>query len=255
MKNISYPRRINVLWLTGLVWMFCNSFCFAEDKPVALWHFDEKEGAAVADSSGNNITGTLHNAEWNKTGLFENCLKFNGTNGFVEIGQPPKMDFGKGGFTIELWAIIDPEVKCGVIIGNGGPYGAGKAMLRVQDETKKDKTTEKRLVFTTGKWAPAPESKDSPDLWVTFPAACLGKWTHIAAVRSNGALYVYLDGSQADVQAGQGRKPNQDISGGVWIIGANDGGTHEFFKGEIDEVSIYNYARTPKQILGDANSL
>lgn len=246
MKKIWGKNRNSFLWAAGFMWMLSSSFCLAEDKPVALWRLDEGNGATVADVSGNTISGVLYNVKWDAAGLVGACLKFNGANSYVEFARSPKLDLGKEDFTIGVWAKIDPDLKCGVLIGNGGPWGAGKIMLRVQNEALRDGIIEKRLFFATGKWTP--DLKDFTDLWVTFPAWCLGQWTQIAAVRKGGSLSLFINGFQAYPVTRYYPKPSVDVSGGVWILGSIDGGQKDFFKGELDEVSVFNRALDEQEI-------
>src|SRR5262245_7756671 len=69
---------------------------------VAAYSFQEGTGTTTADSSGNNITGTLANGTAWTTGSVGNGLSFDGINDFVNLGNPPRLRL-TGGMTISAW--------------------------------------------------------------------------------------------------------------------------------------------------------
>ena len=75
-----------------------------------------------------------------------------------------------------------------------------------------------------------------------------GTWYHVSAVNSSGTVTIYVNGQSI----GSGSLPNANSSGDVYIGGFYRGGwlTNEFVKGLIDEVRIWNYARTQEEIQG-----
>ena len=60
----------------------------AEEGLVAYWNFDDGQGTAVRDQSGNGNDGMVHDAKWlkNKTGY---CLEFDGQTSWVDCGSGP----------------------------------------------------------------------------------------------------------------------------------------------------------------------
>ena len=78
------------------------------------------------------------------------------------------------------------------------------------------------------------------------------QWYHISAVYDAGKMKLYIDGELA-AQAPQG----MTLDGGEKdvFIGAYRGGyAYRFNAGLIDDVKIYDYARTDAQILADARA-
>ena len=55
---------------------------------LAAYSFNAGSGTTAADSSGNAITGTLSGATWTAAGKYGNALSFNGTSGYVNLGNP-----------------------------------------------------------------------------------------------------------------------------------------------------------------------
>src|SRR5712664_1974370 len=69
---------------------------------VAAYGFAEGAGTTVADSSGNNNTGTISGATWTTAGKFGSALVFNGTNSWVSISDTPSLQLTTG-MTLEAW--------------------------------------------------------------------------------------------------------------------------------------------------------
>lgn len=75
-----------------------------------------------------------------------------------------------------------------------------------------------------------------------------GVWHHVAATHDGTSLKVYVDG----VQAGTTQAKTFNTTGTQFSIGYR-GVTAEFFKGDIDEVRIWNTARSAAQISAGRN--
>ena len=55
---------------------------------TAGYGFSEGSGTTTGDASGNGLTGTLQAATWTTSGKYGNALVFNGTSGYVDLGNP-----------------------------------------------------------------------------------------------------------------------------------------------------------------------
>ncbi len=104
------------------------------------------------------------------------------------------------------------------------------------------------LAFSTSFTSGGPSS-----LGLTNRAIATGVWTHVAIVRkeSAGQVLFYLNGAinvnTPDASTAALSDPKaMDIGGGITSGGTNG------FEGLIDEVRVWNYARTAGQIAGDA---
>jgi len=86
----------------------------------------------------------------------------------------------------------------------------------------------------------------------------LNQWHHVAAVVAGSMATIYLDGQQvgSGTVGGGGSQANTlDLHIGAPHVGCGGGcGTSEYFNGTIDEVRIWNVARTQQQIQGAINS-
>lgn len=77
-----------------------------------------------------------------------------------------------------------------------------------------------------------------------------GNWHHIAFVLDEGVGYIYVDGKLDGTDTIASKVAYTDTDG--WYIGYSDASwTPGFFKGQIDDFRIYNYARNAGQIQED----
>ena len=88
--------------------LFVFSFALtahAQDITTGLighWKFDEISGTTATDSSGNNNNGTLTNGPTWTTGKINNALSFDGTDDYVNAGNPPSLNLTSS-FTLSAW--------------------------------------------------------------------------------------------------------------------------------------------------------
>lgn len=211
---------------------------------IALWHFDEGQGEEVIDSSGNGNDGTLEGGvEWTNEVAPKNggswALNFDG--GKVEIPDAENQT-GMNSLTIEAWIYIEEEPLTGhnVILrkwGGGGSY---------DDSYLFDVTGDRKLHF----WI---SDGHSPDKYVisddTIP---LNEWIHVAGVYDRGMIKVFINGEEKG-SATYSDVKIQDTNVPIIIGGGIAGKDIKNFHGIIDEVKIYNIARSATQIAEDAN--
>src|ERR1041384_4794216 len=69
---------------------------------VAAYGFEEGGGATTADSSGNNLTGSLGGTAWVATGKFGRALSFNGSSSMVSVPDASVLDLTTG-MTLSGW--------------------------------------------------------------------------------------------------------------------------------------------------------
>src|SRR5437660_2297637 len=101
----SLPRRGTVTFLaclTATILLWISSASAQAPGLVAAYSFNQGSGTTVADSSGNNNTGTLSGATWTTAGRFGNALVFNGTSGRVNIPNSASLQLTTG-MTLEAW--------------------------------------------------------------------------------------------------------------------------------------------------------
>jgi chitodextrinase len=203
---------------------------------VAYWKFDEGSGTLAADSSGNGNNGTVYGATW--TG---GCLSFDGTAGNYVIRNP--MNLPANEITCSFWmktsrATIDSGIISYAI--GPSPYDNAFTIMSCQ-RSQICRSPDGELVM---------EGISTND----------GNWHHIAATwrSSDGQTNLYKDGvlvytgtiaTGAPIPQGGSLVIGQDQD----VVGGGFNGTQAFL-GQLDDVKIYNYARSAGDIQAEYNN-
>ncbi|HEY0153183.1 MAG TPA: LamG domain-containing protein [Longimicrobium sp.] len=172
------------------------------------------------------------------------ALRFDGVDDFVQVPASPSLNVGTGDFTWEIWLKRD-------------------SIMRREDVlTKKDvlADSEHDAAIYFDRDGTVNAFLRSHPLDRTAIVASQGGigtgWTHIAMVRSSGLLKLYVNGGLH----GSASAPFSITSSGPLRIGANrvnntgaEGAPVFPFVGLVDEVRIWNVARTDAQISAAAS--
>jgi hypothetical protein len=211
---------------------------------VARWKFDEGSGTLARDSSGNGNDGTITGARW-VDGISRSALRFGEGASYMWAGFPADLS-GNHEFTLSFWikviswptstqkysyiALIgayhwqsgDYDRSFHVLLDNdpngGAPYGTVRANFLY------------RVIPTTHKF--------STDTWYNW-----------AFVYDKKDLKMYQNGTLLETIGLGGATPNLDSSGATLL--SQTSASNQIFNGILDEVTIYNYARSPADILND----
>ncbi|MBI5044846.1 MAG: DUF2341 domain-containing protein [Candidatus Levybacteria bacterium] len=211
--------------------------------PIASYSFDEGSGNNVNDGSGNGNNGTWSGtgAHWPQ-GKFGKGGNFNGTNDFVSMGDPASgmLDFGRQNFTVEGWFNLRTITGNLFLISKRSTGGPGtRTGWTLQ-------TTSNRfgLIMDDG-------SNSTGDFSFT-PNITTNKWYHYAVTfdRSSVASF-YVNGV---LQSTTNISSIGDISNSSSFKIGSAHDANAFTNGLIDQVQVYNYARTPGQIVSDMNA-
>lgn len=159
-----------------------------------------------------------------------NSLHFDGVDDKVEI-QGTQSPFNLSTFTIEAWINADAwkaQQWQGTIVSKDGNNQSGY-VLRCGNNG--------RLSFTVGAGSGWPEIVSNPIMQTNV-------WHHVAAVYDNGDMKIYIDGVLEASSTG-----NTIVNSNVnLLIGESAGFAGRVFDGRIDEVRIWNVARTQSEI-------
>ena len=208
--------------------------------PVGEWNFDEGSGSNAYDSSENENTGAITDATW-KTAAdckYGSCLDLDGDGDDITISSMnyPNSDIT----TISVW--VNPR-NIGEVEGRILEFASGLAFLL--DSGRDPAIRLNRLHSgTTGSW------RDMND------AIPYNEWSHLAvvydasSVDNDASLYIngVLDTNFVRIVSPTGTA--DDLNGTTLTIGSNAANLRDF-DGAIDDVKIYNYVRTQKQIIED----
>jgi len=208
--------------------------------PVGWWKLDENTGVLAQDASGNGNNGTLTNGPTWTQGKNGPCLNFDGQNDYVDCGSGSSLAMGTGSFTLEAW--INSDIVYGPTWNE--PIGC---IMRTRDLNSGSMQDGYYLgiAVNTIFFQIGDGSVNNGDFRINYTYT--NSWHHIAAVRNAGTEFrLYLDG----VLTGTDPDPCGDV-GNTYSFNISGG---SFFDGKIDDVRVYNYARTQAQIAWDYNA-
>jgi hypothetical protein len=229
-----------------------REFCVPGDTstcnpPVGWWKMDENTGTSTTyDSSGNNNSGSLQGSmttsDWiaGKTG---SALEMDGSDDFVSITDNSVLDFSTA-LTLQGWIKPVATAADHVYISKWGDF---------QDSynfgTDYTYGTELRIALDQS-------GSGSISYDVRSDGANLqnNKWQFVAVTWDTGPdeVIFYLDGIRQTTTLNGGASPTSLFNGTAPLrLGAEY--TFGYFPGAMDEVRVYNYARTPAQIAWDFN--
>ncbi len=216
----------------------------ADPDPVAWWKFDEGTGTVAADSSGNGMNGVLvSNPVWRQDGVRNGCLYFDGDQAHVRITHHDSLVPGTGSFTILFWANVDVtpatrDVNWDLVVNKRDNGNTGYYVGALRTQGGPAETGYKFMLGDT-----SASRKDTPYLLAT-----MGEWVFVAAVldRDQNAQKISLDGGQtwATTTPPAGPiAPSVDLAIG-WDIGPNN----YWFRGLIDDVRLFNWPLSAREI-------
>jgi hypothetical protein len=173
----------------------------------------------------------VHHSDVSSYGLAlrqrDTALHFFGVDGhLVTLPDVPTLAI-TGPITLEAW------VRPGATDGNRdivahGPNGKAEVYLRISNGS-----------YQIGSWDGADHFAAAP-----VPAGDVGTWVHLAGVYDGRAWHLYRDG----LLLASGTDATGAVTvGGGWTIGGSQAGDRPFL-GDIDEVRIWNAARSATDI-------
>jgi hypothetical protein len=157
------------------------------------------------------------------------ALAFNGQSDYVRLNNPTTLNI-TGQITLEAW--IRPEASNGIrnIVAHGHSSSPnGEVFLRLNNSN-----------YEVGSWDGQNYLTRAP-----IPTGDIGNWVHLAGVYDGTTWRLYRNGVQVSAAAAaRGAVPVNES----WAIGARGTGTERFFQGQIDDVRIWNRARSATEI-------
>ena len=206
-----------------------TSFCAS---PVAEWKMDEKVGTSIIDTSGNNNTGTFgvgNSAPTWTQGKIGSALSFDGNNDIVDASNVKPTNI-----TASMW--IYPTSF------------SNQTYISLLSE--RSSYTDGLMFFTYNGGNLTFDWGGSGYRWSTGYQPPLNQWTFLTISRDTNGRYLYINGQLkvGTTDPGIAITTSSNLHLGWDLYG---GGFN--FQGKIDQVKIYNYARTPAQIVYDYN--
>jgi hypothetical protein len=204
---------------------------------IAAYNFNEGSGSVLNDVTGNGNHGTLANGPvWTTAGKYGGALTFDGSNDIVNIPHSSSLNLTTG-LTLEAWVRPTTVTNWRTVLMKERP---GNLAYGLYANTS---TNRPAVELATAGGAGNLEAAGTGRLNANT-------WAHVAATFDGSSLKLYVNGTQVRSLAASGTivtSTNALRIGGNTIWG-------EYFRGQIDDVRIYNEALTATQIQADMNT-
>ena len=217
---------------------------------VAAFGFNEGGGGTVNDVSGMGNKGTISGATWVTAGRYGNALSFDGVSNWITVDDSPSLML-KAGMTLEAWVRPTSLTGWRPVLYKESPFSAGVPIAApgLSWALYASDLTAPPSVYAT--------SSTGADQWVHAMGPSLlsvNTWTHLAGTYDGTALRLYVNGVLVRTRAHAGAIFSTT---GPLRIGGSSVITpwgSQYFKGQIDELRIYNRTLSQGEIQVDMNT-
>ena len=201
--------------------------------PVGYWNFEENGGTTAYDKSGNENNGTLTNmdadTDW-VLGKYGGGLDFDGDDSYVSLSSQVSFADNES-WSINLW-----------IKGDDLETGASNQFLFNADNDDHISYYQQNRIV----WYGNNGTYSSVD-WNGNYTFLNDTWYNLNLICNGISIDLYVNGNYISTKT-----PSDNNTSFVIDYVSDDAETYSF-DGLMDEVRIYDYARTQKQILEDMN--
>ena len=200
---------------------------------VADYRFNEGSGTAVLDASGHNNNGTMNSGVTRVTDATRGqVLSFNGSNGMVTVADADSLDLTTG-ITLEAW--VRPTSVSGWRTAILKEVAGGLSYSMYANDADADKPAGYVRIDSV-------EEKVRAKKRLTNNA-----WAHIAMTYDGTMMRFFVNGEEVESRKQSGAA---EVSNGKLRIGGNQV-WGEWFRGQMDDVRIYDVAVGSAQIKAD----
>lgn len=214
-----------------------NCAAGSDPSPVGEWKLDERTGTTANDTSGNGNSGTLTGGPLWSIGKIGQGLSFDGTNDYVSIGSTLTNFITASNATISVW--LSPS---GTAVSNSSSFNGNGAIADTGGFIGIYRTN---ISGTDNIWAYNWDGNEDR-VGVSYNT---NEWTYITLVHTSDTLYIYKNGVLGSSTA----SGNTSSLSNSLRIGQGYTSSGNYWQGGLDEVRVYNYARTPAQVAWDYN--
>jgi len=221
-------------WIAAVYLSESDTFINQSDEehqghPVAYWSFDEGYGATANDETVNGNDGTITNAVWQEEDMCVSgkCLYFDGSGDYVDSNF--QLD-GYAAFSACLWTKTAGADAADRFLG--AETGAATTHNILRNPTN----VNSQVTFSGGQVSVNSGVSVADD-----------KWHHLCSIYNGSTLAVYIDGALRNSDSASGTVSSYSLD---LFIGArnNDSTPDNYLDGTIDEMKIYDYARSAAEI-------
>ena len=217
----------------GAGW-YIRPFAYSNEKAASLYHMDEGTGLASVDSSGNNNTLSVNNANWDSTDLTgftpAFSLSFNGTNSYLQAADSASLEL-TGEVSLEAW--VRPQRVSGI-----------QTIVEKGDDTQ---NLRNYALYLSGDQVGFSFYNAGYKSHVSTAAALQPLNTYYIVATFNEAtdtVKMYVNG--LEVYSGQ-QTSNMLTGSNPILIGKSVSGN--FYQGLLDEARVYNRALSANEIM------
>ena len=205
----------------------CHTNANCLPPPVGLvgwWPGDHD----ASDLAGTN-TGRLINTATLAPGLAGGAFRLDGASGLVDLGNSPSLWVSAGDFTAAAWVEFDSLAGDQSILDKMAACGPGHC-----DGWRLAKRADGRFRFCLGGGAGGSGcTNGNPNTVQSTTLPTVGRWYHVAAVKSAASLSLYVNGALEETQP---LSAFTDTHSTDLLLGA--GSTGAFLNGLVDEALL-----------------
>ncbi|MFA5828541.1 MAG: LamG-like jellyroll fold domain-containing protein [Candidatus Shapirobacteria bacterium] len=232
-----------------------QEYCIPGDSaaclpPVGRWDFNEGVGNSTYDTSGNNNTGEIVNASW-LSGRIGKSLRFNGVNNYIKNIRIPIRTSGNQVHTIALW-FKTSAASSGPLI----QFGDANLPATSANADEAIGWRSANGVLSVSNYC-----NNSSHLYTNSQASYRdNKWHFLTYVVDGTSSKLFVDGILRGQNTSVTSSNIQTYASNPYMgIGlrtrpsGSDIDNDDFADAIIDQILVYNYARSPAQIALDYN--
>ena len=222
-----------------------QSYCVPGDTtacspPVGEWSFEEGSGTTAYDSSGNTNNGLLTNSPTWSPGVHGKSLNLNGSSQYISVPHNNSTFDVTSGLTLETWVNLN-AVNANNGVFNKGSFANSQGVYNLMlYNWGSGSVPTFRLNGST--------TEGAGQLTSATPLTP-GKWYHLAATYNQSQMTLYINGvnnTSNNYSTLITTDTNPLILGGYYSSSYT-------LNGRMDDVRVFNSARTPAQIALDFN--
>ncbi|MBL0135401.1 MAG: T9SS type A sorting domain-containing protein [Chitinophagaceae bacterium] len=247
---------------------YANELAGPQTNMIARYALNEQSGTTITNNGSVGATGngTLVNTpgwfpNFGSDGLINpaqaSALDFNGSSQYVSMGKATSLNTGS--FTIEAWIRIE-GTHTATSTGTGGITSAIPIVTKGRGEAETPSNLNMNYFMgidnTTGQLAADFEeayngttAPNHPIIGNTVLAA--NTWYHVAVTYGSGTWKLYVNGV-LDKSKAEAGSPSPELNSiqhaAIGSALTSDGTAAGFFNGKIDDVRIWNTARSQVDI-------
>ena len=213
----------------------------APTNGLILYYSFSTNDNPTADSSGNSNTGAVNGATWSATnGIAAGGYKFNGSSDYISAGTASgSLAITTNKLSISAWIKRSTDNVPAWILGKMGP-STGSYGLYVESPSSGAANKLNLTMDVGGGWGSGGANFD-------VPVPNDGQWHHVAAVYNGTNVVGYVDNVASTPIACSGNIVSKSYT---CKLGWEDGWNSQRFKGNMDEVRVYNRTLTASEVQG-----